>query len=228
MHYLFLDESYSTNPSSNTVTVAAWIVEQSVFDDFTSRSRELYRTPVLNSINSMLESLGGWALVSRSSLDKGIYRVGERDSTDDVVEMARPDNVWSQCVIFTTGMLIRELIRRNIDVSVLDVYHDPKALKRDHAGALAQTLRGVFVSLAKQFTADRNIPWMKNLSIGRIEPIEKPTNDPPTRYQVGTWVADRLCALACKKRSVEYSRIIRRDMSDLVRRTVQQFDGKPF
>ena len=176
----------------------------------------------------MLEALGAWALIARGSFENGTYRIGERDSTDDIGDMARADNVWSQCVIFATGMLIKELIRQNVDVDIIDIYHDPKTLKHDHADALAGTLRGIVVSLAKQFTSDRKIPVMENLSIRRVEAIGKPTKPAPTQYQLGIRVADRLCAASQKNWGQAYSRIVHRDMSDLVRRTVQQFDGKPF
>lgn len=228
MHYLFLDESYSVTPTSTTVIVAAWIVEQTAFETYVSRNRRLYRAPLMDSINSMLETLGAWALVARGSFEGGTYRIGERDSTDDIGDMARADNVWSQCVIFATGMLIRELIRQNVDIGIVDFYHDPKTLKGDHADAMAETLRGIVVSLAKQFTSDRKIRAMENLSIRHVEAIEKPTGPAPTRYQLGVSVADRLCSASHKNWGRVYSRIIYRDMSDVVRRTVQQFDGKPF
>lgn len=209
-------------------TVAARAVEQTAFDAYTADGRDLYRRPLLDTINSMLETLNGWAVIARGTFERSTYRIGERDSTDDIAEMARPDNVWSQCVIFTTGMLIKELIRQGIDVDILDVYHDPKALRGDHADALAQTLRGTVVTLARQFTSERNLPVMKSLNIRRVQAVGKPVNSLPTRCQLGTWVADRLCALAFKNRSRGYSRIIHRDMSEIVRRTVQQFEGKPF
>ena len=228
MHYLFFDESYSASSSGMIVTIAAWIVEQTAFDAYVSRNRRLYRAPLMDSISLMLEAVGAWALIARGSFVSGTYRIGERDSTDDIGDMARADNVWSQCVIFATGMLIKELIRRNVDVDVIDIYHDPKTLKQNHADALAQTLRGLVVSLAKQFISERKIPLMENLLIRRVEAIKKPTGPTPTRYQLGIRVADRLCAASEKSSGQVYSHIIQRDMTDLVRRTVQQFDGKPF
>jgi hypothetical protein len=98
MHYLFVDESYPPDVSSIVVTVAAWMVEQSAFDAYLMRRHELYRTPVLDSINSMLEALNGWAIIARGKFDNRTYRARERDGTDEVIEMARPDNIWSQCV----------------------------------------------------------------------------------------------------------------------------------
>lgn len=178
MHYLFLDESYSVESSSTSVTIGVWTVEQTTFDAYVSQSRELYRTPILDSINLMLEKLNGLAVVASGTFDSTTYRTRERDTTDDIGGMARPDNIWSQCVIYTTAMLIRELIRREIDVDSVDIYHDPKTLKADHADALAQTLRTLVASLATQFTTERGIPLMKNLDIRHIKAVAKTANGP--------------------------------------------------
>ena len=147
MHYLFLDESYPPVESRKDIVMTAWSVEPEKFDDYLPRLEELYRPPVLVSINSMIESVDAWAVVARASLDEHAFRAGERDSTDDVIGMARSDNIWSQCVVFLVATLIKELIRRDHQVGTIDVYHDPKTLKADHSRALRKTLCGPVVSL---------------------------------------------------------------------------------
>jgi len=87
----------------------------------------------------MLKSIDAWAVVARASLDSHIFRTGEVDSTDDVAAMARTDTIWSVCGIFLVGSLIKELIRRGIQVGAVDIYHDPKCLKVAHAEALGKS-----------------------------------------------------------------------------------------
>lgn len=229
MHYLFLDESYPPVESGKTISMAAWIVAQDKFDGYFPKSHDLYRTPVFASINSMLDTVGGLAVVAHARLSDDVFRTGEIDSTDDVASMARTDNIWSQCLIFLAGTVIKESIRSNSEIGVIEIYHDPKSLKADHVIALTKTLSGSVVSLAKQYVLERNIPLFDHLEIRHIKAVEKAQGKQPDILQVGTWVADKLCGLdydSVKHRG--FSRIVVHDISDLVRRTVQQFDDKPF
>jgi hypothetical protein len=93
MHYLFLDESYPPTVGRKTIIMAAWLVEQARFSRYFSTSPDLHRTPVLDGINSMLESPDAWAVVAWADLDERLLRTGETDGTDDIPSMARTDNV---------------------------------------------------------------------------------------------------------------------------------------
>jgi hypothetical protein len=64
MHFLFLDESYFSGVGRKTIIMAAWLVEQARFNRYFSSSPDLHRTPVLDGINSMFESLEAWAVVA--------------------------------------------------------------------------------------------------------------------------------------------------------------------
>jgi hypothetical protein len=48
------------------------------------------------------------------------------------------------------------------------------------------------------------------------------------KLQTGTWVADKLCSSHQIIRTRRLTRIVAIDMSEVVRKTVQQFDGKSF
>jgi len=52
----------------------------------------------------MLESLDAWALITIATRSEELFKSGEIDSTSDVPQMARTDNVWSLAAIFTVGM----------------------------------------------------------------------------------------------------------------------------
>jgi hypothetical protein len=232
MHYIFVDEAYHDHDDSRDIVVAAWAVEQQLLNDrlrVMSQLRQRGNSPILARIISAFESLDGFAVVARANLSKSVFRPRETDGTDDVPAMARTDNVWSMSVIFTVGGLIRHLGAKGQDVGTVDIYYDRRDLKPRHTAAIEGTLRNLLVSEARRFGAERGMRHFKNLAIRRIEKVGKPKNHTPTRFQDGTWISDRLCAnLEQVIAGGGMSRIVVADMSDEVRRTIQQFDGKSF
>lgn len=235
MHCLFLDESYSSGIGRKTIIMAAWLVEQARFNRYFSTSPDLHRTPVLDGINSMLESLDAWAVVAWADLDERLFRTGETDGIDDIPSMARTDNIWSQCFIFVVGNLIVKVVYKGKDLETVDIHFDPKSLKLAHAGAVGATLRTMLVKEAKRYASQlaqlsgARLPLLKKLKIRRIEPVTKASNGQALdKFQTGTWVADKLCSSCEIIRTRGLTRIVAIDMSEVVRKTVQQFDGKSF
>jgi len=235
MHYLFLDESYPPTVGRKTIIIAVWLVEQARFSRYLSTSPDLHRTPVLDGINSMLESLDAWAVVACADLDERLLRTGESDGTDDIPSMARTDNVWSQCFIFVVGNLIAKVVYEGKDLGTVDIHFDPKSLKLAHAGAVGATLRNMLVREAKRYASQlaqlsgARLPLLKKLKIRRIEPVPKaPNGQALDKFQTGTWIADKLCSSYEVVRTRSLTRIVAIDMSEVVRKTVQQFDGKSF
>jgi hypothetical protein len=234
MHYLFLDESFQGD-GRKTIVMAAWLVDQATFNSYFSKSPDLHRTPVLDRINSMLESLDAWAIVAWADLDESVFRAGETDGTDDIPTMARSDNIWSQCFIFVAGNLIAKMVYEGKDLKTVDVHFDPKSLKQAHEVAIDRTLRDLLVREAKRYASQlaqlsgARSPLLKNLKFRSIEPVAKaPSGHALDKFQTGTWVADKLCSSYEVIRTNNFSRIFTLDMSEVVRRTVQQFDGKSF
>jgi hypothetical protein len=235
MHYLFLDESYPREKGRKTIIMAAWLVDQATFNRFLSTSPDLHRTPVLERINSMFELRDAWAIVAWADLDESLFRTGETDGTDDIRSMARTDNIWSQCFIFVVGNLIAKMVYEGKDLETVDIHFDPKSLKGDHSAAVGATLRNMLVQEAKRYAsqlaqlsrARRHL--LRKLKIRRIEPVRKaPSGQVLDKFQTGTWVADKLCSSLEIIRTRNLTRILAKDMSDVVRKTVQQFDGKSF
>jgi len=193
------------------------------------RLPELSKTPVLDSIDAVLESLDAWAILTRVILDSTLFRSGEIDGTDDVVRMSRTDNVWAICSTFLVNTIISGFYQRREDLATLDVYHDPKSLTPSHDEARRKALRGLLVRHAKEFSSARNGKLFKKLSIRRIECVAKPTGLPSAdKFQIGVWVAHKLCSSADQAEAGQFHRIRNYDMSEEVRRTIQQFDGKEF
>jgi hypothetical protein len=101
----------------------------------------------------MLESLDAWAAVAWADLDERLFRAGETDGTDDILSMARTDNIWSQCFIFLVGNLIAKVVHDGKDLGTADIHFDPKSLKLAHAGAVGATLRNTVVHEAKRYAS---------------------------------------------------------------------------
>jgi hypothetical protein len=229
MHYLFLDESYVDHCDRREILVAAWAVDQGRLNNRGERLNEIFHTPVEEHISSTLEDLDALALVANAVLQKSLFRTGEIDGTDDIPAMARADNIWSQSVLFTVGTLVLEHWRTGRPLDAIDIYFDPKSLRREHAEALTKALRKLVTSEAKRFDRERARNLLRKLNIRRFQPVDKATGDrPPDKFQIGTWIADKLCSYRKQGTLPMASRIKTFDMSEEIRRTVQQWDGRSF
>jgi hypothetical protein len=229
MHYIFVDEAYSRTETHTKIALASWVVEQGAWSRQVKRLVELHKAPVLHSIASMFDRLDARANISTADLENTLFRSGETDGTDDISRMARTDNIWSQCVIFGASGLIRDLVEAGHEVGTVDIYFDPKSLKSEHFEAIEGTFRTLVVPAARGYARARNSQMLKKLALRRIEPVKKPeTGQAPDKFQAGIWVADKLCTnsddvVRHNSKSTRHD-----DISDVVRRTAQQFDGIPF
>lgn len=230
MHYFFLDESYPlAAPGQKKIVMAAWAVEQSMWNSNTNRL-SLFKTPVLKSICSTLESINGAAFAAAASLDHSLYCVGEIDSASDVAAMKRPDLIWSMSAVFVLGTLILKLLQHSRQIGTVDIYFDSKNLTWEHSEAWKKTLRELVVKSAKRFAWERGLGQLRKLNVRRIEPVAKEGHlgDVRDKFQIGVWVADRLCSQFNEIESLKCSRISTLDMSESIRRTTQQWDGRSF
>jgi hypothetical protein len=231
MHYFFLDESlHSPSPGQKQIVMTAWAVEQHRWGKGTVSGPDLFQTPVLKSICSKLESLDGAAFVGTAILDESLYRPGEIDSTNDVSAMKRPDLIWSMCATFVLGTLILKVLQHRQEIGTVDIHFDPKTLTLAHSEAWKKSLREMVVRNAKRFALERSLGHLRKLSIRRIEPVTKSGHRPhkSDKFQMGIWVADKLCSNFDDIETLKCSRISILDMSESVRRTTQQWDGKSF
>jgi hypothetical protein len=226
MHYLFFDESY---PSIAKLVVAGWVVEQHRLNRNFTSLQTLLRTSRVNDVNEMLKNLEARAVIATTVLDPALFRAGKIDGTDDVPRMTRTNNVWATCSTFLVTALIAELFARREALSTIDLYHDPKSLTPAHDEARCRILRNSVIRNAKDFSTARNLEMFRKLNIRRIEPVAKPSDyGVADKFQMGVWVSDKLCTSAHAAESGQFSRIRTTNMSEEVRRTIQQFDGKKF
>jgi hypothetical protein len=230
MHYVFLDESYPRTKTGMKIVMAAWAVEQDAWRrQVQRRRRELYRTPILDTINTVFESLGARGIVATASLNRKLVRSGESDGTDDITQMSRTDNVWSVSSIFALGALIREFVAGNQKIRTVDIHSDPKSLKPDHARVIIKTFRELLVPAAKQYAIGWGSMGLQGLNIRKVDFVNKPrAGVTPNKLQLGTWIAHVLCSHSEEIAQDRPTLITCHDMSDEVGRTIQQFDGIPF
>jgi hypothetical protein len=233
MHYFFLDESGpDAAPGQKKIAMVAWGVEQRMWNwnSNTANGFGLFRTPVLKPICSMLESVNGAAFGGTASLDESLYRAGEIDSTSDVPAMKRPDLIWSMSAVFVLGTLILKLLQHSREVGTVDIHFDSKSLKSAHSEAWKRTLRESVVNSAKRFARERSLGQLQKLSIRRIEPVKKESHlaNVKDKFQMGVWIADKLCSNFDGLDPLKCPQISTHNMSESVRRTIQQWDGKSF
>ena len=229
MHYFFVDEAYSRTGSRTKIAIASWGVEQTAWDRQVGRLHELYKTPVLESLSSMLDALDARASISTADLENALFRSGEIDGTDDIPAMARTDNIWSQCTIYGLSGLVTDLVKAGQEIGTVDIYFDSKSLKSEHFQAIAETLRKLIVPTTKGYASKLNSQLLTNFVVRRNERVEKPkAGQTPDRFQAGTWVADKICTNSDEMVRLNPKRVIHYDISDVVRRTARQFDGIPF
>ena len=231
MHYFFLDESYApVARGQKRIVMAAWAIEQHRWGQRSVRRFDLFNPPIADRICLMLESLNGVAFVAAATLDESLFRSRVIAGTDDIPSMARSDLIWSMSAIFTLGTLILQLLRHGQDVGTIDVHFDFKNLKFPHSEAWQKTLRHLVVKEAKRFASERGSDKLSGLRIRRIAPVAKTDHRglPPDKFSMGIWVSDKLCAHVGQVGKLKCPRVSKHDMSDSVRRTTQQFEGKSF
>lgn len=233
MHYLFLDETYRDGIGSRTIVVCAWAVDQGLLNDRVENLEELRqpgKAPILERVYSAIESLDALALVGWAMLDKSVFQAGVTDVTKDVRAMKRPDTIWSVSVAFAVSHLLKELCLMRQQVGIIDVYFDPRQLKGDHEAALENSLKGILVRFGRHNSAGMRADPLKKLKIRNINPVEKSKpGDDWTKFQLGTWMSHKLCKESdWIIKSGGTLRVKVRDMSEIVTRTLQQFEGKSF
>jgi len=230
MHYLFFDESYSKGAGQDQLVMAGWAVEQGRLNRNLDQLSIVYKTPVMNQIVRLLDSTGAHAVLAKTNLEPEFWRKGVTDATNDIRSMARTDNVWSICSIFLITRLVTSLVAAGEPLGTVDIYFDKKKLKPDHGSAIANALRSQVVIEAKRLAPASCAPLVEKLRIRRLEPVTKaPRTEQRDKFQTSIWIADRLCANHQTVFAAGGSaRIHLEDMTETVRRTVQQFEGKPY
>ena len=168
--------------------------------------------------------------VAWAKLTQSLFKVGEVDSCDDIRAMARPDTIWSISIVSAVCCLVRHFAMMRREVGTVDVYFDTRSLKADHAAALQGALKQLLRKAAKLFASERGMDRVKHLRVRHVRPVEKAKDkEKLNKFQLGTWLSDRLCAKSSQLfKTNGASRIKVVEMSNVVSRTAQQWEGKSF
>ena len=122
----------------------------------------------LDGIRQLLDQLQGFALLAYADLSIPQVRPGEIDGTDDIPEMKRQDNVWSQSVLAAAAAVLACLRTSGLDSAEVDLYYDPKSLTVVHRDAWERTLREMLSEIAKEDPATGAIQLSPALAFRRI------------------------------------------------------------
>ncbi|HVG90034.1 MAG TPA: hypothetical protein VNB54_00970 [Alphaproteobacteria bacterium] len=228
MHYVFVDEKYLEDGEHKTIIVAAWAVNQNTLNNNLEQLSLPERAPFLQRVEAAFKILNAVAFIGRAQLPKSVFRNGETDGCDDIPAMARTDTVWSLATAFAVGRLLLDVAQSGQLMDVADLHFDPKSLKEAHLVAWEKTLRSLLVQEARRFASQAGLRSLEDIRIRHIRFVEKAKNSDPDKFQQGVALADSLCSWSEEIFNSNLSRISHADMSDVVERTVSQWDGVPF
>lgn len=227
MHYIFLDEKYSEEPGYRTIIVSAWAVNQNTLNNNSEQLDLPVRAP-LEGIVAALDNLAATGYVGRARLARSVFRPGEVDGCDDVPRMARTNTVWSMAMVFAVARALFDTGRSGHLIDLADLYFDDKSLTREHRVAWEETFRSLLVREARRFASQARIRSLENVRIRRIEFVPKARSGDPNKFQRGVGLADALCFRSGEIAHLNPRRISQEDISDVLERTVSQYDGIPF
>jgi hypothetical protein len=164
-------------------------------------------------------------MAKKLPMNYALLPAGEKDSTSDIPQMSRTDNVWSICFSYCIANTLAILYRSGLRSSELNIFHDPKQLKEAHWQAILQTIRSNIVSIFTE-GAETLGSTIDYFAFNRIEEVRKPKPGvAPDSRQAGVVIADYLCGkiddlVDGVYDSLAQKRIFVRDHTDTVVRTL--------
>ncbi len=189
---VFLDERVEQTHSSTKVVIGSCIFRCDSWLQFADESRkvgEVRAKRQFQTIEKLLNRIGGVAVVAYSNISPADYVIGEIDGTNDIAKMSRTDNIWAQMMSYSICAGIARVHRSGMPLGLVDVYYDTKDLTADHQTVFENMIRTNIPKLARE--AGNNA---EELKFGVIERVSKSNHTTqPTSYQRGTMLAHYLC-----------------------------------
>jgi hypothetical protein len=149
---LFLDESRVESPRCVKFITCAVAVVSERWALITAQERNFRqsgKSSRLQRIIRLLEISNGIAVLAYANIDTLLLPAGELDSTDDIPQMSRTDNVWSHCFLFCIANTLTILHRAGLRSYELNIFHDPKQLRGVHWSAIRQAIQSNIVRASK-------------------------------------------------------------------------------
>jgi hypothetical protein len=189
MTYLFVDEKIEELSNHRRFIVCCAAFYQSRWGSAWAEIRkigQLRKKRRLEKIIRLLEETAGLALLGYADIPLSMIPSGEIDGTDDVPQMTRSDNIWSQCVLFAVAGMLARLCRYRWHFSKAQLFYDPKSLKREHRDAFNGFLRKEVPLIARMHTG-------REIQFQRIEEVPKQKSSVGDALRSGIAVSHHLC-----------------------------------
>jgi hypothetical protein len=221
MLYAFCDEDNSKHPQLNFACVLFY---QNRYSRGVRQIQMLRDggSDFSQKMKEVIEELGGFCVTSTFRFPARLMTPGVVDGTREIPRMARVDTAWGIGMILTVATALRRVLEEGWHFRTVDLYYDSKSLTVQHRDAIHETLRGRMTEYANQYSRMQRRNQGKTLAIRRFSETAKPGADPPSQFQLGVWLADRVVRRA---EQVSGGVIELHDLSTLGEETLVQWEA---
>ncbi len=202
LFYVFCDEKPLRQDGS--LAIGSVLVPQQRWSALSQDEQQL-RAPKdcerMERLRNVLATVDGVGLIAWAKVDT-IEQSGRRDSTSDVTEMARSNNIWG--IAMATGAYRCIIWARTLglEVRTADLYYDTYSLGNDHRTALHNVLQERIAKDVRKARADGHAPPDFRPRIRRVVDTAKAKAiATSTKYQSGVMLAHLLLQQALELRS---------------------------
>jgi hypothetical protein len=211
--YIFFDERYEHDGIFCNLIVSAILVSQPQYDAASPHARFQRKKSRLAEVHEFLATVGGYAHLGIARIRREDLECDEIDRYADI-QMTRRDNVWSLVVSFTVCDLIAKTLATGESVQIIDVYHDPKSLRLDHAEAWRDSITRRMAQRGNEVIERKYINHMLPFSVRDLSEVSKATSgSSPDKFQRGVWIADQVARHKKHFALGQFSRITNQDFS---------------
>jgi hypothetical protein len=182
--YIFFDERYEHDEVFSNLIVSAILVSQSRYDSNAPHAKFQRKENRLAEINEFLTRLGGYSHLGIARISREDFDCDEIDRYADI-EMKRRDNLWSLVVSFTVCGLIAKILASGESVKIIDIYHDPKSLRLDHAEAWRDSITHRMAQRGNEVIERKGLSHIAPFYIRNLTEVDKAKSGIPDIFQRG-------------------------------------------
>lgn len=183
---MFLDERYERDETLSSLIVSAILVNQSQYDSKAPHARFQRKKSRLTEVHEFLATVGGYAHLGIATISREDFEANEIDRYADI-EIKRRDHLWSLIVAFTVCDLIAKTLASGESVQIIDIYHDPKSLRLDHAEAWRDSITRRMAQQGNELIQQKHINHMMPFSVRNLSEVTKAiSGSSPDKFSVGS------------------------------------------
>lgn len=151
------------------------------------------RKPRLHRITHFIEKTNGHALVAYANIEKSLIPPGKKDDAT-LPGVTRYNTLWGAVMTYAAAEMIASLVRNRIPFTTVDIFYDDKSLTEEHREAIGDVIRKNVRKLTRTYISHHTGILNPKPRFRKIQPVSKtPSTSQEGKYQIGTWLADRLC-----------------------------------